>query len=474
MMDGSANPNAAAAAQLMTAYRNLSEQVYAQLMAQTHLSALYELVSYSWDGATQSLVGHLSAVRAQLEAELASNSDSRFVRVAEFIRTVRGLGAAETMNLGSLSANSFFTPLVSASVGAVWIAGGAANDVLAAASGNSIVLGGAGSDTIESRPSIDVRMNCVRHLRARAWTASLSQMKALAKGSLARLAAISSCVILAAMLHVPQVYSEELRPIVELDHLKVCKTQRIKTPENSIEVGGFLFRSRRLKQTTVDTCFVGFRTKDNQLNYVDSARLDRAEFDIADVLSISNDIDTRYLIVSGSAGASGGNIKTFLFCRSGRNVSLCDVIGSAYPGGIQIELTPKRRNSGHLEVLRDLNGDGTIDIEFWAFASGIDRAPNFTLLFSIVDNRLRFNRDPKFYRGLLNAKGQSRRPLSRQEERIYGVLAGESESSASVSKPKVSVDRELEKLLKSVAEWDEAFHGDASYAVLRTVRLDQR
>ena len=68
---GASNPNVNAVGPLEQAYADLVELVYGQLMAQSHLSSLYGLVTYSWDDAAQELRGDLSGVRAEIESRIA-------------------------------------------------------------------------------------------------------------------------------------------------------------------------------------------------------------------------------------------------------------------------------------------------------------------------------------------------------------------------------------------------------------------
>jgi len=93
-----ANPTSAAAIPLNESYRGLSEMFYAQLMAQTHLKDLYNIITYTWDDTTQSVKADMSAVITDIQAALAGNPDQGKALLSEFSRTIRGFGAQEMVN----------------------------------------------------------------------------------------------------------------------------------------------------------------------------------------------------------------------------------------------------------------------------------------------------------------------------------------------------------------------------------------
>lgn len=151
---GSANPNANAATQLNTAYTNLLESVYAQLMAQTHLSGLYAQISYNWDANSESLVGDLEATKASLVANIVGGDGSALLAGAEFVRTVRGMGAEDTLDLDSFQNNPALAGLLNAPFGVN--AGGATNDTLSSGAQMDLILGMAGDDSISTSGSNDI------------------------------------------------------------------------------------------------------------------------------------------------------------------------------------------------------------------------------------------------------------------------------------------------------------------------------
>ncbi|MBI5212128.1 MAG: hypothetical protein HY957_01995 [Nitrospirae bacterium] len=104
------NPITEAATLLKDAYRGLSEMMYSQLMAQTHLKDLYGAISYTWDDATQSVKADMSAVISELQNNLSTDSETGKTLLGEFARTIRGFGAQEIMK------SLFFTLLIVAFV----------------------------------------------------------------------------------------------------------------------------------------------------------------------------------------------------------------------------------------------------------------------------------------------------------------------------------------------------------------------
>lgn len=93
-----ANPHTQAASLLKESYRGLSEMMYSQLMAQTHLKDLYGKINYTWDDATQSVKADMSAVIADIQNQLTINPDLGKETLGEFARTIRGFGAQDMVN----------------------------------------------------------------------------------------------------------------------------------------------------------------------------------------------------------------------------------------------------------------------------------------------------------------------------------------------------------------------------------------
>jgi trimeric autotransporter adhesin len=89
----SPNPNYNAAVHLNDAYRLLSEQMYAQLMGQTHLKDLYDKISYTISNETQQISIDFNPVIADLQSKLTQDPETGKQELSEFARTLRGLGA---------------------------------------------------------------------------------------------------------------------------------------------------------------------------------------------------------------------------------------------------------------------------------------------------------------------------------------------------------------------------------------------
>jgi Ca2+-binding RTX toxin-like protein len=133
------------------AYHFLSERFYGQLMAQTHLKDLYSKVTYSWDEATQSIKGNLSAVAADIQQDIATDPAAGNALLSEFVRSMKGIKAEE------MSYAEFRTAMTSISQGIDFIfdtaglnkvMGTAGNDTLYIRDGADLVDAGAGDDTI--------------------------------------------------------------------------------------------------------------------------------------------------------------------------------------------------------------------------------------------------------------------------------------------------------------------------------------
>ncbi|WP_042201767.1 calcium-binding protein, partial [Paenibacillus camerounensis] len=148
-------------------YHDIREYVYAQLMAQTHLAALYAEISMVWS--TDRFVVDLSGVQNQLQSSLQAGDAGAKGRLGEFIRTSKQLYQA-----GSLQWTNFADFFSEQSVELAWIvesnlknslsgtdgndtltgtagddalAGGSGNDILSGNGGNDALFGGLGNDT---------------------------------------------------------------------------------------------------------------------------------------------------------------------------------------------------------------------------------------------------------------------------------------------------------------------------------------
>ena len=101
LQDSNPAPGPGAVHPLNDAYKTLSESMYGQLMAQTHLKDLYAQITYSWDAAASCIRADLSGAGTSIQKELNENYASGKELLSEFIRTIRGLDADEKTNLSS-------------------------------------------------------------------------------------------------------------------------------------------------------------------------------------------------------------------------------------------------------------------------------------------------------------------------------------------------------------------------------------
>lgn len=91
------NPIPEAVVHLEKSYLGLSEMLYAQMMAQTHLKPIYSSIRYSWDSSSQSIRGDLVPVIAQIKSHIKTDPKTGKLILSEFARTVKGLCAQRTL-----------------------------------------------------------------------------------------------------------------------------------------------------------------------------------------------------------------------------------------------------------------------------------------------------------------------------------------------------------------------------------------
>ncbi len=168
---GDSNPNDIPAITLSGAYANLSESVYAQLMARTSLKSIFDSITYTFDSQAQALRGDLSAVKATLTNSLAANLNTASLEAYQFIRAVKGLGASQIFNLDALRSDaklswlldnyrnakfgSATSDILTAGSVNTFVWGGAGNDTLYGSSGTDLIDGGAGNDTLDGGAGVD-------------------------------------------------------------------------------------------------------------------------------------------------------------------------------------------------------------------------------------------------------------------------------------------------------------------------------
>lgn len=148
---GTPNPGPNAAAKLEGIYGELFETFYGQLTAQTHLKSLYDAIAYTWDAASQSLKGDLSAVATQLSTLITANRSNGLATLDEFVRTLRGMDSVSMMNADQFRASlSTLGADVTAEIDNGWfgIIGTRGNDTLLGTDGADILNGQEGNDLL--------------------------------------------------------------------------------------------------------------------------------------------------------------------------------------------------------------------------------------------------------------------------------------------------------------------------------------
>ncbi|MCL4456275.1 MAG: putative Ig domain-containing protein, partial [Nitrospirae bacterium] len=154
------NPHVQAIPFLSQSYKGLYEMFYSQIMAQTHLKDLYGAISYTWDDATQSVKGDLSAVTTEIQNQLAVNPETAKQTLGEFARTIRGFGAQEMMNYSefreTLAAQDPELGRIIDTSGKNAITGTAGNDTIFSATDADAIDGGDGNDYLSSNAGDDV------------------------------------------------------------------------------------------------------------------------------------------------------------------------------------------------------------------------------------------------------------------------------------------------------------------------------
>ena len=143
---------AGAAVLLERAYHGVFEQLYAELMAQTHLKDTYSRIDYYWDAARQTVMGDFTVVAGDIQKQLAANPTTAKATLGEFARMVRGLGMADSPSYlefrRKFAEQSEELAIVFDSGGANPFSGGAGYDMLRGGDANEVLAGHAGGDDL--------------------------------------------------------------------------------------------------------------------------------------------------------------------------------------------------------------------------------------------------------------------------------------------------------------------------------------
>ena len=146
------NPHHAPAPYLERAYNGIFEMYYAQLMAQTHMRDLYDMITYTWDKTSHNIKGDLSAVIADIQNTITADLTGGKAVLGEFARTIRGFQAKDVLDFTEFR-NAFAEQdedlrWIIDSAGKDVITGTAGNDTLYGYEVNNAVAGGGGNDSL--------------------------------------------------------------------------------------------------------------------------------------------------------------------------------------------------------------------------------------------------------------------------------------------------------------------------------------
>jgi Ca2+-binding RTX toxin-like protein len=159
-IEGTGNPNEEVGGLLNGSYQTVAELVGAQLLAQTHVRDLWELVTYRWDPATRTVTGDLSPVAAELRSRLAVDAAAGMAALSEFARSVRGFGLE-----GFFDYESFRDAFAADGEDVAWAVDSGGKNLLTATPGDDVltgdstanaVRGGDGDDTLSGDEGDDV------------------------------------------------------------------------------------------------------------------------------------------------------------------------------------------------------------------------------------------------------------------------------------------------------------------------------
>ena len=150
---GGADPIQGAVPFLERSYKGVFEMYYAQLMAQTHLKDLYDMITYTWDETSQNIKGDLNVVVTAIQTALTDNEAAGKTLLGEFSRTVYGFQAKDMLNFimgfrSAFTAQGEDLTWIIDSAGKNVITGTAGNDNLSSSEVNDAIMGGDGNDSL--------------------------------------------------------------------------------------------------------------------------------------------------------------------------------------------------------------------------------------------------------------------------------------------------------------------------------------
>lgn len=174
---GASNPGHAAAADVYAVAQQIAANAYGQLMSQTKLKDLYELITVDWAQTERIFVVQMGQVVNALVAAINADRASGLALISDFMQSLRGMqhltpGVRTQLQTGLSSLGSdvvalinapstLFVPVLSiealrfgydtlvGGAGNDTLYGGAGNDSIAGLSGDDELIGGSGDDTLD-------------------------------------------------------------------------------------------------------------------------------------------------------------------------------------------------------------------------------------------------------------------------------------------------------------------------------------
>ena len=155
------NPYYYATQVLLQAFDQLADTMSWQLMAQTHLKALFQDISFSWDTTTKSFVADVTQPIATLQAAYDADANNGMLLLREFAQCLDSYGDVGKQVLGILqrqgdiNASGFAFCLFT--LGRQPVTGDAGNNTLSAVNNaTSVLLGFAGDDILNGGQNDDI------------------------------------------------------------------------------------------------------------------------------------------------------------------------------------------------------------------------------------------------------------------------------------------------------------------------------
>ncbi|MDD2893857.1 MAG: calcium-binding protein, partial [Halothiobacillaceae bacterium] len=154
------NPYSGASGELTSGFAEFTKGISAKLMQQTHCKEMYDAIHYTWDEATQTLSGDMSAVVPLISAKLDANRMQGKADLAAFISNL-----TYTTNLNDLNTLAFQVALavygqdvvsvmssafrgMVATLGNDKLIGNAGDEIIDGLKGDDLIYGGGGNDNL--------------------------------------------------------------------------------------------------------------------------------------------------------------------------------------------------------------------------------------------------------------------------------------------------------------------------------------